>query len=87
MADKSIMSDTPFEVLKVFEKAAYVVSDTFHGTIFSIITHSKFCTLVRDTAVNKMTTLLKMVGLQNHIVKNCKELDSILMNDINYDLV
>lgn len=86
-ADKSIMPDTPFDVLKVFDKAVYVVSDTFHGTIFSIITHRKFCTLVRDTSVNKMTTLLKMVGLQNHIVKNCKELDSILMNDIDYDLV
>ncbi len=41
--DEAVIPSTPFDVLAWFRYADYIVTDTFHGTIFSIITHSRFC--------------------------------------------
>lgn len=41
---------SPFELLAFFRDAAAVVTDTFHGTIFSIINHRPFGTIVRPSA-------------------------------------
>lgn len=46
--DKAIIPDTPFDVLAWFKGASFVVTDTFHGTIFSVITHRSFCSLIRN---------------------------------------
>lgn len=40
----------PFEVLALFRDAEAVVTDTFHGTIFSIINNVPFATIVRRSA-------------------------------------
>lgn len=40
----------PFELLAYFRDAAAVVTDTFHGTIFSLINSRPFVTLVRTSA-------------------------------------
>ena len=37
----------PLEMLSYFKHADYVITDTFHGTIFSVINHRQFATLVR----------------------------------------
>lgn len=44
-ADKFI-DCSPFEVLAYFKNAQEVITDTFHGSIFSVITHRPFTTLV-----------------------------------------
>lgn len=38
---------TPFEVLALFRDAEAIVTDTFHGSIFSIINEKKFLTVIR----------------------------------------
>lgn len=83
-ADKCLLPETPFEVLDIFENAQFTVSDTFHGTIFSIITHKKFATLMRDSATNKITSMLEKLGLEKHIVNEGNSLEDILSRDINY---
>lgn len=83
-ADKCVLPETPFDVLKVFQKAAYVLSDTFHGTIFSIITHRKFGTLVRSSASNKINSLLNVLKLDNHIISDLNRFEEILVQNINY---
>lgn len=86
-ADKTIIPETPFQVLKIFRRAEYVVSDTFHGSIFSIISHKKFCTLIRDSNKEKMTSLLKRFNLQSHAVFDSDELENKITQDIDYDIV
>ena len=83
-ADKCIIPDTPFDLLKVFQKAEYVVSDTFHGTIFSIITHKKFGTFIRGSSVHKLGFLLKELNLEDHSISDLSELENILKRDIDY---
>lgn len=47
----------------MFNNASYVITDTFHGTVFSLIFEKQFCTIVRNNAF-KVIDLLKEVGLE-----------------------
>jgi len=66
--DEAIIPETPFDVLGWFKGAEYVVTDTFHGTIFSIITGRRFVTLVREGNAEKIISLLSCLGLENRSV-------------------
>lgn len=82
--DKSIVADTPFELLSYFANADYVVTDTFHGTIFSIKYNRNFCTIIRDTNTQKLEFLLNQFGLLNRIVKKPADIKSKLEECIDY---
>jgi hypothetical protein len=85
---------TPFEVLDLFRHADYSITDTFHGTIFSIINRIKFVTLIRGSKggvygnQEKLQDLLNRLGLQNRSY-SCEmgELGEIMNASIDYDLV
>lgn len=61
---------SPFEVLGLFRDASFVVTDTFHGTIFSIINKRNFTTLIRRSSGDgygneeKLGYLLRSLGLE-----------------------
>lgn len=63
--DMYALPDTPIEVLRWFKYADCIVTDTFHGTIFSIITESRFVSLLRPSNKNKLGFLLKQLGLSD----------------------
>ena len=56
---------TPFELLKVFKKASFVITDTFHGTIFSVRYSNKFAVLLRDSNKNKLFDLVCRLGIKD----------------------
>lgn len=74
---------TPFEVLKAFQKASYIITDTFHGTIFSLKYQKQFATIVRESNSNKLLDLLRRFNLSNRVVKTLGEIDRIL--EMPYD--
>lgn len=84
-ADRTLIPETPFQLLKIFRMAEYIVSDTFHGTIFSIISHKKFCALVRESNKEKMTSLLERFGLEEHTVFNSDDLEDKISMNIDYE--
>lgn len=86
-ADKTIIPDSPFQILKIFRMAKYVISDTFHGSIFSIITHSNFCTLIRKSNKEKIESMLSMLELGDKAVYDPKDIKSCLEKDVNYEKV
>ena len=61
--DQVIVPSTPFDVFAWFRQADYVITDTFHGTIFSVITRRPFATLIRPSNRNKITSLLESLCL------------------------
>lgn len=81
---------SPFEVLSYFKKADGIITDTFHGTIFSIITKRKFATVIRKsygTAYGneeKLRDLLKRTSLISRIAMNIDDIDKLLNEDIDY---
>ena len=81
---------SPFEVLAFFNNASEVITDTFHGSIFSIITHRPFTTLVRKSIGNsygneeKITDLLKRLKLTSRMTMDITSAEKINNQPINY---
>lgn len=88
-ADKFI-DCSPFEVLAYFKNAELVITDTFHGTIFSVIAKRNFVTLVRKSVGNaygneeKLTDLLQRLNLKDRIVYDIVNIDEKLSKEIEY---
>ncbi|WP_195454816.1 polysaccharide pyruvyl transferase family protein [Turicibacter sanguinis] len=81
---------SPFEVLAYFKNADFIITDTFHGTIFSIITKRKFVTLIRKSEgigygnEEKLSDLLERISLTNRKINNIKTLEKYYEQDIDY---
>lgn len=84
---------SPFEVISYFMGAEEIITDTFHGTIFSIITHKKFSTIVRKSVGNsygneeKIVDLLNRLGLINRVAVNIEEVRNINSEPVDYKKV
>ena len=84
---------SPFEVLAYFQGAEEIITDTFHGSIFSIITHKPFTTLVRKSVgegygnEEKLTDLLNRLGLQARLTYRVEESEAINAAPICYEKV
>lgn len=84
--DKFIDCD-PFEVIAYFQNAKAVVTDTFHGTILSVITHRTFVSIIRSSGygnVEKLTDLLQRLKLTDRILSNLSQLDILLSTPVDY---
>ena len=58
----------PLEVLPYFKKADFVITNTFHGSIFSTKAHTPFISFTRNYNGNKLTDLLDRLQLKNRLV-------------------
>lgn len=79
---------SPFQVITYFQHAEAVITDTFHGTIISIITHQNFVSLVRNSGygnAEKLTDLLKRLCLNDRIIHNMDKLTQMLALPIQYE--
>jgi hypothetical protein len=79
---------SPFQVLAYFQHAECVVTDTFHGTIMSVITHRQFVSVVRNSGYGnfeKMTDLLNRLKLNNRLIHGMNILDGIMTDIISYE--
>ena len=76
--------------IKYFKNAEIIVTDTFHGSIFSIINKKKFVTLVRKSIGNnygneeKLADLLCRLKLEDRIIYDISNLEKISNKEINY---
>lgn len=67
----------PFEMLYIFKNAKFVITDTFHGTIFATKYSNNFATIVRDSNKNKIIDLLNRVDLSSHLIKSIEDINDI----------
>ena len=77
----------PFEIFAYFKHSDYVITDTFHGSIFSIKCHKKFCSIVRYGKTgnnNKLLDLLKKLQRDDRIVKKLSDIDYFYNKDIDW---
>lgn len=84
--DKYIGCD-PFKVIAYFQHAECIVTDTFHGTIMSIITHRQFISVVRQVGYGnseKLVDLLDRLRLKNRQLTDLNLLDAKLAEAIDY---
>lgn len=78
---------TPFEVLAYFKKAKYVVTDTFHGTVYSIKYGCPFVTLVRESNREKLLDLLMRFEQQEAAITPESNLEAMLHRTIPYSII
>jgi hypothetical protein len=69
---------SPFEVLRYFKNAKYVVTDTFHGSIFSMKFATPFAAIVRDSNTQKLTDLLQRMGQTEAVVSVEDDISPVL---------
>lgn len=82
-ADINIIVD-PLEVLAYFKKADFVITDTFHGTIFSIKANTKFCSIVRHSNKNKLGYLLKKMKCESQLIEDMSKINEIYHRDFDF---
>ena len=85
--DKNIIAVSPFEWLGFFRKANYIITSSFHGTIFSIKYEKQFITLPNININNKIEYVLKISGLKNRIFQNQSNIEKLLNSPINYKII
>lgn len=80
----------PFQVIAYFQNADCVVTDTFHGTIISVITHRQFVSIIRNSGYGnseKLTDLLERLNLTERIVNDIEDSEKMLKKKIDYSAV
>ena len=77
----------PMRMLDYFYHADYVVTDTFHGAIFSIINKKKFAAIARKTNRAKLVGLLEDLSLTDRLLETVSDLEKTLVAEIDYDAV
>ncbi len=82
---KPFTSGGPSEFLGMISDAAYVVTDSFHATVFSILYHKDFITVPPLKRPDRLYYLLESLHLQNHIIESRHDLHDMDALRINYD--
>jgi hypothetical protein len=86
LRDKSMLfSASPLEFLNLVQNAEYVITNSFHGTIFSIIFKKDFYTVASRTRNSRITNLLTTLNLTNRLLYEDSEI--LPRNSIDYDKV
>ena len=84
-ADININTD-PVELLRYFKYAHCVVTDTFHGSVMSIITGRELAVKLRDNR-NKLLNLLKEYGLAERVIGEDWNLDTVFSKKQDNQLI
>ena len=80
MEDISIPA-SPKEFLEMFIHAKYIITDTFHGTVFSLICHKNFVSIIRKNGF-KVKYLLDSAHLSHRIAEN--NIESIIEETLDF---
>jgi exopolysaccharide biosynthesis predicted pyruvyltransferase EpsI len=74
--------------LRGFYDASFVVTDSFHGTVFSIIFNKPFVTLGNEhRGMDRFNSLLSTFGLNNRLITNTDNLQEIVNKPIDWQEV
>ncbi len=66
------------EWLSIFRDAAYVITDSFHGTVFSIINHKPFISIANaERGASRFHSLLEKFDLDSRLISDFAELKPI----------
>ena len=91
--DVCINDSGPIEFTNMILNAKYVLSDSFHSTIFSIMYHKKFLVFNRfaegstGSTNSRIYSLLEMLSLQDRRTDDKETVNDILTKEIEYDKV
>lgn len=91
--DEQIYNAGPSEFLNLISNAEYICTDSFHGTVFSIIHNKTFFTFSRyeetqNASTNsRLKSLLGILGIEERLYKSTIEPEDVMDDKIDYQAV
>lgn len=91
--DEKLFNVGPIDFLNLIRGAEYICTDSFHGSVFSILYHKQFITFNRTNSNDKQTrnsridSLFGLLGLQKRRFKQGVDLNNIIDDPIAYEMV
>lgn len=84
---KSMYSEGPMEFVNYIKNAEYIVTTSFHATVFSVIFNKNFWVVPHKKTGARVTNLLKKLNLMNQIIYTLDEFEKVdCMKKINYEI-
>lgn len=82
--NKCFYNCTPFDFVKLMQNSEFVLTNSFHGTAFSINLKKRFLTIGKERYNSRMISLLQKLGLLQRFIKFNQVVDN---NDLKNLLV
>ena len=67
----------PAQFLWLFDHASYVVTNSFHGTAFSVNFNKNFISVIKRNSPQRQQTLLSNLALSERLLTNIDQIDSL----------
>jgi polysaccharide pyruvyl transferase WcaK-like protein len=80
--NKKYLSASVEDFLKLFSQASMVLTDSFHGTVFSLIYEKKFVVLPRCDMNTRLHSILNLFGLENRFADI-----TVIDEEIDYQII
>ncbi len=91
--DQRLFEVGPIEFLNLIRGAEYICTDSFHGSVFSILNHKQFMTFDRTNSSDKQTrnsridSLFGLLGLEKRRYRSGVTLKNVIDQSIDFDTV
>ena len=82
----SAYSFDPFDFINLIKNAEYIVTTSFHATVFSIIFNKQFWVIPHAQTGARVINLLSQFNLNYRIIKN-DNFEHIFLDEVNYKMV
>lgn len=79
----SSLPTSPVEFIEMVKHAKYVITDTFHGTVFSLLMHKQLASIVLKNGF-KLRYLLEQIGMASLIAENPEMISAVLHCKADY---
>lgn len=83
--DYNIMDASPQQFLWLFHHASFIVTNTFHGNMFSVIFRKSFVHYDVNGNDSRISTLHEAIGLKR--TRMIKNVDALKERDIDYNMI
>lgn len=83
-ADYNISNASPSDFLALFSHASFIVTNSFHGTCFSLIYKKNFFSIKKKNNPQRVANLLSSIGLEGRILDGMDDLKDVPSFSIDY---
>lgn len=81
--DRNIVSATPNDFISLIKNASFIITNSFHGVIFSTNFKKKFVALENHKNPVRARDYLSKIGIENRIIKNVEDAKKIELDKID----
>lgn len=73
-----------YQWIRSFNDAKFIVTDSFHGTVFSILFNKPFIAILnKERGGGRFTSLLKLFGLESRLIHNLSDIQKSSYNELD----